>query len=143
MVKRIMGKTKKLERILNSLGSDEARNIALSQLIGKVNVPDDIITKTIDDYEKDERFSMAAEVAKKAGLTDRAIDNYKKDGQFYKAAKVAKEAGLIAKSKELYIKVIDDYEKKGQFYKAAEVAKEARLTDRARNLKKLLLNFFH
>ena len=61
-----------LEDILSSLGSNEARNIAISRLIGKVDLPAQMIDSAIKDYEKAGWYSDAAKVALKAGMTERA-----------------------------------------------------------------------
>ena len=103
--------TEELEQILLGLGSDEARNKAISQLVGKITIPEKLLVKAIEDYEKAGMFDSAAGVAVRAGKTDRA--------------------------NKLYDRAIEDYEKAGMFDSAADVAVRAGKTDRANKLRKL------
>ena len=61
-----------LEQILFELGSDEARNKVISKLAGKMIIPEKLLVKAIEDYEKAGWFGDAADVAVRAGKTDRA-----------------------------------------------------------------------
>ena len=61
-----------LEDVLNQLGSDEARRLAISRLVGKVNLSAQQIQRAVEDYEKAGRFGDAADIALKAGMKERA-----------------------------------------------------------------------
>src|SRR3989344_5128962 len=98
-----------LEQILNGLGSDEARNIAIYKLVGKVKLPIPLIERAVEDCEKAGEFSHAAEVALKAGmkkraeqLYQRAVEDYEKAGKFSYAAEVALKAGMKERAVEDY-----------------------------------------
>ena len=101
-----------LEDVLNQLGSDEARSQAISQLVGKVELSTPQIKRAVEVYEKAGRFRDAANVALKAGMTERANN--------------------------LYVKAVEDYEKAGWFGDAANVALKAGMTERAEGLKTLV-----
>ena len=100
-----------LEKILNGLGSDEARSVAIFELIGKVDLSRLQIERVVDDYEKAGRFDDAANMALKAGMKERA--------------------------EGLYQRAVDDYEKAGRFDDAANMALEAGMKERAEGLKTL------
>ena len=88
-----------LEQIPYRSSSDEAMCWAIHQLIGKVNLPWSLIERTVEDYENAGRFDVAANVALKAGMTERA--------------------------EGLYRRAVEDYEKADWFGVAADVALRA------------------
>ena len=101
-----------LEQILNILSSDEARNSAICQLVGKVNLPRSLVERAVQDYEKAGWFNEAADVALKAGMTERAeglyqraVENHEKAGRFSIAADVALKAGMKERAEQLKILV--------------------------------------
>src|SRR3989344_5717070 len=61
-----------LEAILNNLGSDEARQMAISKLVGKVDLPPHQIERAIQNYEAAGWFNAAADLALKIGQNERA-----------------------------------------------------------------------
>ncbi len=67
-----------IDQMLNPLGSDEARNIAIYKLIGKVEIPPFLIKNAIDFFERKEDYIAAAHLALKANMKERAIDIYEK-----------------------------------------------------------------
>ncbi len=67
-----MGTEIDLDAILSVLGSTTARDIALSQLVGKCDLSAQQIERAIKNYEKAGRFRDAAYVALKAGMKERA-----------------------------------------------------------------------
>ncbi len=89
-----------LERILGQLHSDEARAEVILKLMDRRTILSEKWLKiALDIYEKAGRFGDAAELAQKAGLTERAIDVYEKAGWFYDAAALAQKAGLTERVK--------------------------------------------
>src|SRR3989344_3124801 len=127
-----------LEQILNILSSDEARNSAICQLVGKVNLPRSLVERAVQDYEKAGLFKDAADVALKAGMKERAVQDYEKAGRFNKAADVALKAGMTERAEGLYQRAVQNYEKAGRFNEAADVALKAGMTERAEQLKILV-----
>src|SRR3989338_6573915 len=127
-----------LEQILNILSSDEARNSAICQLVGKVNLPRSLVERAVQVYEQAGRFNEAADVALKAGMKERAeglyqrvVENHEKAGLFKDAAYVALKAGMTERA-------VQDYEKAGRFNEAADVALKAGMKERAEQLKILV-----
>jgi len=94
-----------LEKILNGLGSDEARAYAISKLVGKVDLPVSQVEKAVDIYEQAGDFYTAAKVAYEAGMMERAVEVYENAGKFDAAARVARKAGMTERAKQLKILV--------------------------------------
>ena len=103
-----MAKEIDLQQILKGLGSDLARNIAISKLVGKIDLPTSQVWRVAAYYERARRFyaeaSYAHEVEWKERAKElyrRAVVNYEKVGRFRAAADVALEAGMIEKTEQL------------------------------------------
>ena len=119
-----------LEELLAQL-SDQARAKAISMLIGRRDISEEQIRRTIDFYVKAGWFDVAARVAKDAGmleraqgLYERAVEDHEKAGRFHDAARVAVGAGMLERAVDVYVNA-------GQFGVAARFAEKAGMTERA------------
>ena len=115
------------DQILNGLGSDEARNLVISKLVGKVDLSTSRVEETIKAYEKAGMFSYAADIALKAGMNEKAVEYYERAGSFYGAADAALKAGMNEKA-------VEYYERAGSFYEASNAALKAGMEERAKQL---------
>jgi len=94
-----------LDALLTQLSSDQVRANLISSLVGRIDISEEQIKRTIDFYVKAENFAEAAGVAADAGMPERAqglyaraIDLYEKEGDFVAAAGVAEGAATPAAS---------------------------------------------
>ncbi len=94
----------------------------------------DLANRLIRYCEARNLLNDAAEIAKKAGQTERAIQILEKECYFEKAIDYARRAGLADKVNELHVKQVDSFEKYERFEDAADYAREQGLESRANEL---------
>ena len=66
--------------LLEKLYTEEGRNKLVSRIVGEKEIPKNNVIRTIENYEENEKYKEAVDVALKAGMIDRAIKVYEKKG---------------------------------------------------------------
>jgi len=143
-----MQDTKDIGNLLEEMVSENGRALTVKNLMTKCKIPQDHVINAIDFFEKrGEKIKYAtilidaAELAKKAGmeekakqLYDKAIKMEQRKGNTNYAARIAKKAGSTEKTKELFLKDSEEKEKKEDYHGAAESAEEAGMQEKATQL---------
>ncbi|MFA5141571.1 MAG: hypothetical protein WC471_01210 [Candidatus Woesearchaeota archaeon] len=115
--------------LLGQIKSKKAKAEMIFKLAGEEEIPLPDLEAAIAYYEKHWAPS-AAEIAEKAGLTDKAIDIYVKKGNFEDAAKVAYKAGDYKRAEELHNKALANCLKNKDIKSAIHIARELRLPEK-------------
>ncbi|MEK6920307.1 MAG: hypothetical protein AABX82_00370, partial [Nanoarchaeota archaeon] len=147
----MVGQTNELKAVLNKLYTEEGRAQVIDALVGGRTIPQEYVERTIDFWETKGEHQKAHNLAKKAGMQERAsalegiIDATKqRTGDEERRSvdeNIKRNAGRIIQqyeqagdswsSVELCVKVVDAYDLLGQTNKAVDTALQYGLIQKA------------
>jgi len=120
-----------LDKLLSQMASDQGRVEVIRKMVGKVALTDEHCDFAIGYLEEADRTDDAADLAVRAGRSERAVEVYENAGRLVSAARLAQDCSMAAKAGELYEKAVAELEEGGDVIDAAEVAEEAGMTAKA------------